>query len=128
MTLTNIPLAPQMFDAFLLVWTAVFHRKTLRAIETLEAAALELPGISRASHRFGGIGFVRDGKEFAHVHGNGLLDVKLNRKRASELVAAGRAVPHHVFGQSSWISFWLYTLEDCGHAIALVEESITLLR
>src|SRR5678815_1687201 len=80
--LTRVPLAPQFFDALLLAWTALFHRETLRAIEQLEVAALRLPDVERSSHRFGGLGFARNGREFAHVHGNGLLDVKLTSARA----------------------------------------------
>lgn len=120
--LARIPFAPQLFDAFLLSWTAIFHREALRAIEALEAAALRLPGISISTHRFGGIGFAREGREFAHIHGNGLLDVKLTRQRASELVASGLAKPHHVFGPSAWISFQLRTQDDCAPALALMEE------
>ena len=123
--LARIPLAPQIFDALLLVWTAVFHRETLRAIESLEAAVLRLPGVSPSRHRFGGFGFVREGCEFAHVHGNGLLDVKLTRELAAEVVAAGRAEPHHVFGPSAWISFHLRTREDCEAAMALLNIAIT---
>jgi hypothetical protein len=119
--LARVPLAPQFFDAFLLTWTALFHRETLRAIEALETAALEIPGVSPAPHRFGGLGFVRRGHEFAHVHGNGLLDVKLTRERAAEIVAAGRAEPHHVFGPSAWISFQIRTRADCEAALALLQ-------
>jgi hypothetical protein len=118
--LARLPLATQIFDALLLTWTAVFHPKTLRAIEALETAALRLPGVSPARHRFGGFGFIREGREFAHVHGNGLLDLRLTRERAAEIVAAGRAEPHHVFGPSAWISFQLRTLDDCGPALALL--------
>jgi len=118
--LARVPFAAQIFDALLLVWTAVFHPETLRAIEALEVAALRLPGVSPTRHRFGGFGFVRDGREFAHVHGNGLLDVKLTRERAAEIVAAGRAEPHHVFGPSAWVSFPLRTMKDCEGALALL--------
>jgi len=117
--LARFPFATQIFDALLLVWTAVFHSETLRAIEALESAALGLPGVSPTRHRFGGFGFVREGREFAHVHGNGLLDVKLTRERAAEIVAAGLAEPHHVFGPSAWISFQLRTADDCDAALAL---------
>lgn len=118
--LAQVPLAPQFFDAFLLGWTAIFHPRTLRAIEALEAAALQLPGVSLARHRYGGLGFVRDGREFAHVHGNGLLDVKLTRECAAQFVAEGRAEPHHVFGPSAWISFQLQAQEDCQNAMVLL--------
>lgn len=118
--LAAIPLATQIFDALLLVWTALFRPETLRAIESLEAGALGLPGVSPARHRFGGLGFLREGREFAHVHGNGLLDVKLTRECAAALVAAGRAAPHHVFGPSAWISFHLRTPDECEPALALL--------
>jgi len=121
--LARVPFAPQFFDALLLAWTALFHRKRLHAIESLEAGALQLPGVGRTTHRFGGIGFERDGREFAHVHGNGLLDILLTRERASELVAAGQAEPHHVFGPSAWISLWLRTPDDCGPALLLMQEA-----
>ena len=75
---------------------------------------------SPSRHRFGGFGFVRDGREFAHVHGNGLLDVKLTRERATQIVTAGRAEAHHVFGPSAWISFQLRTREDCEAALTLL--------
>ena len=124
--LARIPLAPQLFDALLLVWTALFHRKKLRAIEALQTSALRLSGVKGTTHRFGGFGFVRNGCEFAHVHGNGLLDVKLTRERASELIAEGLAEPHHVFGLSVWISFWLRTTDDCGPALLLIKEASLL--
>jgi len=124
--LARVPLAPQSIDALLLAWTAAFHRETLRAIERLEAAALRLPDVERSSHRFGGLGFVRNGREFAHVHGNGLLDVKLTSGRATELVSLRRAEPHHVFGLSAWISFWLRTPADCEHAVDLLAEASDL--
>lgn len=120
--LAHVPLAPQMFDACLLLWTALFHRERLAAMESLEAAALHLLGVIPRVHRFGGIGFLREGREFAHLHGNGLLDVELTRERANELVAARRALPHHVFGPSKWISFWLRSLDDVENALGLVEE------
>ena len=119
--LAHVPLATQFFDAFLLSWTAIFHPQTLRAIEALEASALQLPGVSRARHRYGGLGFVREEREFAHVHGNGLLDVKLTRERAAQFVMEGRATPHHVFGPSAWISFQLHTPEDCENAMMLLQ-------
>jgi len=118
--LAHIPLATHLFDALLLVWTAIFHPRTLRAIEALEAAVLEMPGVQPARHRFGGLGFVRAGREFAHVHGDGLLDIHLTRELAAKFVAAGRAEPHHVFGPSAWVSFRLRTPEDCAPALALL--------
>jgi hypothetical protein len=126
--LTHVPLAPQFFDALLLAWTALVNRPRLRAIEALESAAFELPGVAPCLHRFGGIGFAHDGVEFAHLHGNGLLDVHLTRERAAALAATGRAAPHHVFGPSAWISFWVRSPTDVNAALGLIEEGARVIR
>jgi len=122
--LAHVPFATSLFDAFLLSWTAIFHPRRLQAIEAMEAAVLQLPGVSPARHRYGGQGFVCAGQEFAHVHGNGLLDVKLTRERAARFVAQGRAAPHHVFGPSAWISFQLHTPADCANAMILLQAGL----
>lgn len=122
--LAHVPFATTLFHAFLLSWTAIFHPRTLQAIEALEAAALQLPGVSPARHRYGGLGFACKGREFAHVHGNGLLDVHLTRERAAQFVAQGRAAPHHVFGPSAWISFQLHTPADCENALMLLQAGL----
>ena len=120
--LARVPLAPHIFDALLLTWTAMFQRRRFAAMEQLEAQALGFPGVERCRHRFGGIGFVRGPHEFAHLHGNGLLDVHLTRERAAGLVAAGRAGPHHVFGPSAWVSFWVRSEADLPNAVELLRE------
>lgn len=126
--LAHVPLAPQFFDALLLAWTALVNRSRLRAIEALESAAFELPGVAPCLHRFGGIGFAHAGVEFAHLHGNGLLDVHLTRERADALVATGCAEPHHVFGPSAWISFWVRSPTDVNAALGLIEEGTRTIR
>lgn len=118
--LARVPLAPQMFDALLLAWTALFHRERIAAMEAIEAYALGLPGVQPCPHRFGGTGFARAGREFAHLHGNGLLDVHLTRERAQTIVAAGGACPHHVFGPSAWVSFWVRAKSDVPDALRLL--------
>jgi len=118
--LALVPLAPQLFDALLLTWTALFHRRRLAAMEAVEAWVLQSPGAGLCVHRFGGTGFVQAGREFAHLHGNGLLDLHLTRERAEELVAAGMAEPHHLFGRSAWLSLWIRDTPDVPRATRLL--------
>ena len=120
--LARVPLAPQLFDALLLAWTAAFHWRRLRVMDALEAATHQMPGVGCCVHRYGGIGFVRGGREFAHLHGNGLLDVELTRDRAVALTEAKRAEPHHVFGPSAWVSYWVREEGDLDGALALIRE------
>lgn len=118
--LRRVPVAPQIFDSLLLTWTALFHRGRMAAMERLETETLRLPGVGPCGHRFGGIGFVHSGHEFAHLHGNGLLDIRLTRKQAGEIVMKGRALPHHVFPASGWVSFWIRSDVDVPAAMDLL--------
>jgi hypothetical protein len=71
-------------------------------------------------HRFGGIDFRFRGKECGHIHGNGLLDCLVGRANWDELVREGRALPHHIFPRSGWISFWIRDEEDIRPALELI--------
>ena len=122
--LAQVPVAPHIFDALLLTWTAVFHRKRFAAMMTLETEALQLPDVSPCRHRFGGIGFTQEETEFAHLHGNGLLDVLVTREIACGMIAKGIAKPHHVFGLSSWVSFCICTQADVPNGVELLRAGV----
>lgn len=125
--LARIPGAPQFLDAALLVWTALFHRERLAAIEAVEAAARTLSGVSLHPHRFGGTGFVAGETECAHLHGNGLLDCRFPLAQARELVRHRCAQPHHVFPRSGWVSFWIRSEQDVPDATALLQLALRAL-
>ena len=118
--LARIPGFPQFFDAALLVWTALWHRPRLAAMEALEAAMSQMPGIQLGVHRLGGIEFHLGGSEIAHLHGNGLLDVLLNRQQRDAVISNGHAQPHHMFPNSTWVSFWLRDSSDVAGALSLL--------
>jgi hypothetical protein len=118
--LARIPGAPQIFDAMLLGATGLFHPARLRAISEVEAQICRWPGMRVGVHRFGGIGFFVHGNESSHIHGNGLLDCFVGRANRDELVNDGRALPHHIFPHSGWISFWIRDEEDVRPALELI--------
>src|SRR5262245_14277040 len=105
--LASIPGVPHLFDAWLLTWTALRHPRRRAAMTSLEDAILRRWPCELGTHRFGGSAFRFAGRELAHLHGNGLFDVHLDRTQADAFVAAGSADPHHVFGRSAWVSYWL---------------------
>jgi Family of unknown function (DUF5519) len=119
--LARMPVLPQVFDAGLVVATMVFDRSRLRAMEMFEKAACGRDAIQQHPHRFGGIGFFVETTEVGHLHGNGLLDLFVGKSNQAEEVRAGRALPHHVFPESGWISFWLQTPADVDPALELFE-------
>ncbi|HEX8898634.1 MAG TPA: luciferase family protein [Chthoniobacterales bacterium] len=118
--LARIPGAPQIFDAMLFAATGVFHPSRLRAISAIESAVRDWSGMRVGVHRLGGVGFFFRGRESSHIHGNGLLDCFVGRAKRDELVRDGRALPHHVFPNSGWISFWVRGEEDVQAALELI--------
>lgn len=117
--LIQVPFFPQFFDSMLLAWTCLAHRARLAAITALESAVDGRATL--AVHRYGGIEFLdAQGRELGHVHGHGLLDVRLKRSLARQLIAKERVQPHHVFPDSGWVSFQLETAADVPFALALL--------
>jgi len=119
--LARVPVLPQVLDAGLVVATMLFNRSRLGAMEMFEKAACYRNTIQRHPHQYGGIGFFVGKTEVGHLHGNGLLDLFVGKSNQAEEVRAGRALPHHVFPESGWISFWLRTPTDVDLALELFD-------
>src|SRR5205823_11600643 len=73
----------------------------------IERELLGWPGVTAAPHRFGGVEFRLGRKELGHLHGDRLSDLPFPVRIRKELVAAGRAAPHHILPESGWGSCWI---------------------
>ena len=104
--------------------TGLFKPARLRAISAIESTVRARPGMHVGVHRLGGMGFFFRGKESSHIHGNGLLDCLVGRANRDQLVESGCALPHHVFPQSGWISFWVRDENDIEPALELIGTAI----
>ena len=62
-------------------------------------------------------------REIGHIHGDHLVDLPFPKKVRDEIVAAGRAQPHHILPETGWVSFYLRQEADVEQAIALLRES-----
>jgi len=62
------------------------------------------PGVTAAPHRFGGTELRVGRRELGHVHGNRLADLPFPLLVRNDLVAEGRAEPHHIYPESGWVS------------------------
>jgi hypothetical protein len=120
--LARVPGAPQIFDAALLLSTALFSPRRLRAISAIETKAQRLADVRLGVHRYGGIGFFLHGKEMGHIHGNGLLDCLVGQRNRDLLLRESRGVTaHHVFPRSGWISFFVKAPDDVERALELIQ-------
>jgi hypothetical protein len=77
------------------------------------------PGVTIATHRFGGIEFRLGRRELGHLHGSRLADLPFPVRVREELVAAGRAEPHHVLPESGWVSCYIRDAGDVARVVSL---------
>jgi hypothetical protein len=72
--------------------------------ERIRAEVESWEGVTARPHRFGGVAFMLGKRELGHIHGDRLADLPFPKRIAEELIADGRALPHHVVRDSGWIS------------------------
>jgi hypothetical protein len=77
------------------------------------------PGVESAPHRFGGIEFKVGRRELGHIHGDRIADLPFPRRVRDQLIADGRARPHHVLPESGWITVSIRSVDEANHAVEL---------
>ena len=77
------------------------------------------PGVESAPHRFGGTEFRVGRRELGHLHGDRIADLPFPRRVRDELIADGRAHPHHVLPDSGWITTSIRSDDEARNAIEL---------
>ncbi|KIL40876.1 hypothetical protein SD70_10625 [Gordoniibacillus kamchatkensis] len=93
---------------------------TLSVRQEITGQLLSWPEVCEQPHRFGGIEFQFRGKEIGHLHGDHLVDLLLPRALRDELVAGGRAQPHHIYPDSGWVSVYIKSKDDVAKAIGIL--------
>ncbi len=76
-------------------------------------------GVSVHEHRFGGVEFRLDRRELGHLHPS-FADLPLPRRVRDEMVASGRAKPHHVVPDSGWVTVPMRTASEAENVIGLL--------
>jgi hypothetical protein len=87
--------------------------------DRIKAELATWPGVTAEPHRFGGIEYRYGRKEMGHVHGDRLADLPFPRRIRDQLIAAGRAEPHHVLPETGWVSRWISSADEAEEVIAL---------
>jgi len=118
--LSRVPGLPNLFDAFLMGHTALFHHERLSALHEIELSVISWPGVMTKIHRFGGTEFTLGRREIGHLHGNGLLDIPFSKELRNQLINQKLVQPHHIFPKSNWVSFYVRTVADVPRAVYLL--------
>ena len=126
--LGRIRLLPQVFDLLLRLYSFLCAPEVFRAITVLTREVEGWQGVTLSSHRFGGRQFDVGERELGHVHGNGVVDVLLDRSTQSVVVTEGRAVEHHTFPGSGWVSLQLTGPADVPAAAAILRLAYELVQ
>lgn len=72
-----------------------------------------------APHRFGGVEFKLGRRELGHIHGDSIADLPFPRRVRDELIAEGRARPHHVLPDTGWVTAPIGESDEAENAIEL---------
>jgi hypothetical protein len=62
------------------------------------------PGVTTGPGRFGAMTLSYGTREVGHLHGSSHADLPFPTRLRHELVAAGRAEPHHFLPDSGWVT------------------------
>jgi len=92
-----------------------------KLFEDLKAWMLQLPGVTQATHRFGGTEFQVEGLEFMHHHGPSFLDIRLSKNDQATALKKGTTIPHRFAPEAGWVSFKIEKAEDLGAAKELIQ-------
>jgi len=92
------------------------------AIDTIRDALASWDGVTTHEHRFGGIEFRIGRRELGHLH-RAFADLPLPRAVRDELIAAGRARPHHVLPDSGWVTVPMRTTAEIANVIELFRQN-----
>ncbi len=92
------------------------------AIEAVRSAVAGWEGVTTHEHRFGGIEFRRGRRELGHLHRT-IADLPFPRRIRDDLVAQGRAKPHHILPESGWVTVPMRTAADVANVIDLFRQN-----
>lgn len=95
-------------------------------VERIELAASSWPGVLADPLPYNGTDFRIGYREIGHVHGKETVDIPFPKRVRDDLVASGRAQPHHTLKTSGWVSVALRSNADVEQALELLRMSYEL--
>lgn len=122
----NVPFVPILIDEQMKVFTMFFNPIVFsKMIEFVQELKNE-NAVKLVYHRYGGLEFRAKNKEFCHIHGDGLVDIILNKKESTELIEKGLCEQHHVHPNTGWISYQITKETELKELIYITKKALNL--
>lgn len=102
--LKKIPLLPILIDEQVKLVTFLFKPSVFYVMSQVTHEVKSWKQISTHYHHFGGLQFNVGNKEIGHLHGNGLLDLKIPKKLKTAINQLEGIEDHHFLKKGNWIS------------------------
>jgi Family of unknown function (DUF5519) len=119
----QIPLsAPSVMTTHVQESAAEESMNPAAAKETVVREVSSWDGVTVGEHRFGGVEFRIGRRELGHLHST-FADLPFPKRIRDELIAAGRARPHHVLPNSGWITVPMRTVSEVTGVIELFRQN-----
>jgi hypothetical protein len=77
------------------------------------------PGVTIERRGYGFLEFRFGRREIGHLHGSRLADLPFPVRIREQLVATGKAVPHHSHPDTGWVSFYITGERDVAAIVDL---------
>ena len=105
-------------------WGRTLHQpeKHNEAREAVIREVSSWAGVTVHNHRFGGVEFQVGRRELGHIH-SAIADLPFPRSVRDELIATGRAHPHHVLPDSGWVTVPMRSTSEAASIIELFRKN-----
>jgi len=80
-----------------------------------------LPGVTKALHRFGGVEFQVHGLEFMHSHGDNYFDVHLSKEDQAKILSESKAERHQFAPEAGWVTVRIRSENDLANAKEVIQ-------
>jgi MFS family permease len=87
--------------------------------ENIKQEILSWPGVTSNPYYFGGIEFRVNKRDMGHIHGDKLADLPFPIEIRKDLIVSGKALPHIIYPESRWVSYFIRSKEDAPKIVDL---------
>ncbi len=121
--LKQIPFLPILIDEQLKLFTLFFRPAIFSKMIDLTQELRKMEGVTTKYHKYGGLEFMVNDKEICHLHGDGLVDIRLTKKWRNHYVHLNVVEKHHILEESSWVSYQIMKSDNLEIILDVIQKA-----